>query len=107
MYGRVGDSPIIGAGTYAENATCAVSCTGIGEQFIRHAVSFDIAAQMRYQKTPLVEAVGRVLQRTLKPGDGGIIAVAHDGSFTMQFNTGGMSRAAANSDGHFEVRVGP
>ena len=107
MFGRIGDSPIVGAGTYADDNTCAVSCTGIGEQFIRHAVSYDIAAQMKYEKKTLQDAVSFVVQRTLKAGDGGIIAVGANGEFTMQFNTGAMARAAATSSGHFEVRLGP
>ena len=78
-FGRVGDSPIIGAGTYADNATCAVSCTGIGEQFIRHAVAYDISARMAYLKQPLAEAVSDVLTRRLSKNDGGIIALAQTG----------------------------
>jgi beta-aspartyl-peptidase (threonine type) len=107
MFGRVGDSPIIGAGTYADDSTCAVSCTGIGEQFIRNSVAYDVSAQMRYQKKPLQDAVATIIQQTLKKGDGGIIAVGANGDFTMQFNTGGMARAVATSDGKFEVQYGP
>jgi len=104
-FGRVGDSPIIGAGTYAENATCAVSCTGIGEQFIRNAVSHDIAARLRYAKQPLPEAVRTILAKVLEPEDGGIIAVGADGTIVMDFNTTGMSRGAADSHGRFEVKL--
>ena len=107
MFGRIGDSPIVGAGTYAEDATCAVSCTGIGEQFIRNAVAYDVAAQMKYQKRSVKEAVTLIVQQTLKKGDGGIIAVGADGEFTMQFNTGGMARAVTTSGGVFEVQFGP
>ena len=65
-FGRVGDSPIIGAGTYADNATCAVSCTGTGEEFIRHAVAYDISARLAYLKQPLKEAVSHVLRQRLQ-----------------------------------------
>jgi len=105
-FGRVGDSPIVGAGTYADNATCAVSCTGIGEQFIRHAVSYDISARLAYLKQPLKEAVSDVLRKRLKEGDGGIIAVGADGTIVMDYSTGGMARAAADSRGHREVKIG-
>ena len=105
-FGRVGDSPIVGAGTYADNATCAVSGTGIGEQFIRHAVAYDISARMRYLKQPLVEAVSDVLRKTLRKDDGGLIAVGADGTIAMDFSTGGMARAAADSGGRREIKLG-
>src|SRR5688572_5062870 len=107
MFGRVGDSPIVGAGTYADDATCAVSCTGIGEQFIRNAVAYDVAAQIKYQSKSVKDAVTLIVQRTLKKGDGGIIAIGKDGEYTMQFNTDGMARVAATSGGLFEVQFGP
>ena len=103
QFGRVGDSPIVGAGTFANNKTCAISCTGIGEQFIRNAVAYDISAQMKYANRSLAEATDNVLRKTLDPGDGGIIGVGHDGSIVMDFNTEGMARAAADSSGKFEV----
>lgn len=106
MVGRVGDSPIIAAGTYADNDTCAVSGTGIGEQFIRHAVAYDVAAQMAYRGQSLEEAVHIQLFDKLRPGDGGIIAVDSSGTISMQFSTAGMPRAAADSTGRFEVRLG-
>ncbi len=105
-FGRVGDSPIIGAGTYADNATCAVSCTGIGEQFIRHAVAYDLAARMAYRKQPLAEAVSEVLTKRLNKGDGGIIALSADGTIVMDFSTAGMARACADSTGRREVAIG-
>jgi beta-aspartyl-peptidase (threonine type) len=105
-YGRVGDSPIIGAGTYANNATCAISCTGLGEQFIRHAVAFDISARMLYLKQPLKEAVETVLHKTLDKDDGGLIALGADGTIVMDFSTGGMARASADWRGRREVKVG-
>lgn len=105
-YGRVGDSPIIGAGTYANNATCAVSGTGLGEQFIRHSVGFNISARMSYLKQPLKEAVHEVLFKTLNPDDGGLIAIGSDGTIVMDYSTGGMARAAADSSGFREVKIG-
>jgi beta-aspartyl-peptidase (threonine type) len=105
-YGRVGDSPIVGAGTYADNATCAVSCTGTGEQFIRHAVSYDLSARLAYLKQPLAEAVSHVLRKRLKAGDGGIIAVGADGTIVMDYSTAGMARAAADWRGKREVKIG-
>ena len=105
-FGRVGDSPIVGAGTYADNATCAASGTGIGEQFIRHAVAYDLSARMRYLKQPLGEAVADVLSKTLRKDDGGIIAVGADGTIAMDFSTGGMARAAADSGGRREIKLG-
>jgi len=104
-YGRVGDSPIIGAGTYADNASCAVSCTGIGEEYIRRAVAYDLSARITYRKQPLKEAVAEVLQR-LPPGAGGIIAVDARGTIVLDFSTGGMSRAAADASGYREVKLG-
>lgn len=105
-FGRVGDSPIIGAGTYADNATCAASCTGIGEQFIRNAVAYDISARLAYLQQPLADAVSDVLRKRLNEGDGGIIAVGADGTIVMDFSTGGMARAAADSQGRREVAIG-
>lgn len=105
--GRVGDTPLIGAGTYADNATCAVSCTGIGEQFIRHTVAYDLAARMAYRRQPLAEAVHEVLHQTLRPQDGGLIALTADGTIVMEFTTGGMARAMADSTGRRMVKIGP
>lgn len=104
-YGRVGDSPIVGAGTYADNATCAVSCTGIGEQFIRNAIAYDLSARMAYLKQPLADAVHEVLHKTLRPADGGLIALGADGTIVMDFSTGGMARAAADWRGRREVKI--
>lgn len=105
-YGRVGDSPIIGAGTYADDTTCGVSCTGTGEEFIRHGVSHDLHARLKYGRQPLADAVSDVLRKVLKPEDGGIIALGADGTIVMDFNTDGLSRAAADSTGRFEVKLG-
>lgn len=103
QFGRIGDSPIVGAGTYADNATCAVSATGIGEQYIRNAIAYDVSAQMKYKGATLMEALDDNLTNRLNPGDGGLIAVDHDGNIAMGFNTQGMARAAADSNGRFEV----
>ena len=105
-YGRVGDSPIIAAGTYADNRTCGVSGTGIGEHFIRHVVAYDVSARMVYRNDSLKDAAHAVIHETLKPGYGGIIALDHEGTIVVEFNTPGMSRAAADSTGRFEVHVG-
>ena len=104
--GRVGDSPLIGAGTYADNATCAVSCTGTGEEYIRHAVAYDISARLAYKGDTLKDAVHAILTTRLKKGDGGIIAVDRLGNITMQNNTSGLARAAADSSGYQEVKLG-
>jgi beta-aspartyl-peptidase (threonine type) len=103
QFGRVGDSPIIGAGTFADNRTCAVSCTGKGEEFIRHAVAYDISAQMRYGNRSLQQSIEHVLEETLEPNDGGIIGVDRLGNIVMEFSTPGMARAAANSEGRYDV----
>jgi L-asparaginase / beta-aspartyl-peptidase len=104
-FGRLGDVPVIGAGTYANNRTCAISGTGIGEQFIRHTVAHDISALMEYSGLTLEKAAERVVHQKLKPGDGGVIGVAHDGSIALVFNSEGMYRGAANSAGRFEVKI--
>ncbi len=94
-YGRIGDAPIIGAGTYASNATCAVSATGWGEYFIRVGVARDIAAQMEYKGTPLREAAAATMAKVGQlGGDGGVIALDTQGNIAMEFNSPGMYRAA-------------
>lgn len=103
QFGRIGDSPVIGAGTYADNATCAVSGTGIGEQYIRHSVAYDIAAQMKYRGATLQEAVDDNMKNRLIPQDGGVIAVDKDGNIVLGFNTLAMACGAADSNGKFEV----
>jgi len=104
-FGRLGDVPVIGAGTYANNRTCAISGTGIGEQFIRHTVAHDISALMEYGGLTLQQAADQVVHQKLKPGDGGVIGVAHDGSLALVFNSEGMYRGAADSGGRFEVKI--
>ena len=103
--GRVGDVPVIGAGTYANNATAAISCTGRGEEFIRHTVASDVSAQIEYGGLTLEEAVRQVIQDKLQPGDGGLIAVGPDGTIAMEFNTNAMFRGAANSLGRFDIGI--
>jgi L-asparaginase / beta-aspartyl-peptidase len=104
-FGRLGDVPVIGAGTYANNHTCAISATGIGEQFIRHTVAHDISALMEYSGLTLQQAAERVIQQKLKPGDGGVIGVSRDGSLALVYNSEGMYRGAADSTGRFEVKI--
>lgn len=105
MPGRIGDSPLIGDGTYADNKTCAVSGTGWGEKFIKHAVAFNITALMAYKGMSLKDAAHEVIYKVLQPDDGGVIAVDKAGSYAMEFNTSGMFRGVATSDGTFEVKI--
>ncbi len=95
LYGRVGDSPIIGAGTYANNKTCAVSGTGEGEYFIRGMIAYDISAMMEYSEKHLEEASHEVIMNKLTAlgGTGGVIAIDYKGNISMPFNTSGMYRA--------------
>jgi len=103
MWGRVGDSPIIGAGTYADDYTCAVSCSGVGEYFMRGLLAYDVAAQMRYGKKSLQAAVANVIHTKLTGmagGDtGGMIALDGKGNVAMEFNTSGMYRGMIRGDG--------
>jgi L-asparaginase / beta-aspartyl-peptidase len=105
--GRVGDSPIIGAGTYAKNGACAVSATGYGEYFIRTVAAYDVCAQVEYARRTLAEAVSSVLRDKIGKmgGDGGIIAVGADGTIVMDFNTEGMFRAACDARGRREISI--
>ncbi|MES2598772.1 MAG: isoaspartyl peptidase/L-asparaginase [Verrucomicrobiota bacterium] len=104
--GRVGDSPIIGAGTYAEDGVCAVSGTGHGEFFIRNVVGHDVAARMKYGKTPLVDAADAVIARlSEQKGVGGIIVIDAQGRVHTPYNTPGMFRAWIGTDGKVEVRI--
>ena len=100
-WNRIGDTPIIGAGTYANNKTCGVSSTGHGEFFIRANVAHDISALMDYKGLTLQEAASEVIQHKLKDlgGDGGIIALDKHGNIVMEFNTPGMYRASADDNG--------
>lgn len=104
-YGRIGDAPIIGSGTYANNTTCAVSSTGWGEFFIRAQVAHDISALMEYKGLSLKEAARLVIQEKVPAlgGDGGIIAVDKNGTIVMEFNTAGMYRASMNDKGELTI----
>lgn len=104
-FGRVGDAPIVGAGTYANNATVAISATGTGEEFIRHTVSSRISALMEYKGLTVEDASNEVIHKILQPGDGGVICVDKNGAIAMPFNSSGMFRAAANSDGLYTIKI--
>lgn len=106
-FGRVGDSPIIGAGTYANNDTCAISATGHGEFFMRNVVAYDISARMAYQQLSLAEASEQVIQVKLKKqgGQGGIVGVDKKGNIVMPFNTSGMFRGYIDTMGNLEVKI--
>ncbi|MCZ6670372.1 MAG: isoaspartyl peptidase/L-asparaginase [Acidobacteria bacterium] len=107
LYGRVGDSPIIGAGTYANNDTCAVSGTGQGEYFMRNLVGYDVSALMEYAGLPLAEAARKVIHEKLTGlgGRGGIIAMDKDGHIAMPFNTEGMYRGYISTHGEPHVFI--
>ena len=105
-FGRVGDSPIIGAGTYANNQTCAVSATGTGEYFIRSVVAHDISAMMQYGGKSLKEAADAVMEKVGKlGGDGGLIALDRNGNFATPFNTSGMYRGWVGPEGKPWVEI--
>lgn len=106
-WGRIGDSPIIGAGTYADNATCAVSATGTGEYFIRGALAFRISAMMQYAGLSLHEAAASAIHGTLTEmgGDGGIIGLDREGNVVMTFNTDGMYRGYINEAGDVHIAL--
>lgn len=106
-FGRVGDSPMIGAGTYANNKTCAVSCTGSGEFFIRGVVAYDVSCLMEYKGLSLQEASNEVIMKRVLSigGDGGLIAVDAKGNIAMPFNTEGMYRACKSSNGVEEIAI--
>jgi beta-aspartyl-peptidase (threonine type) len=98
---RIGDSPIIGAGTYANNKTCGVSCTGHGEYFIRNVVAYDVSAMMEYKGVTLEQAAKEVVMKKLKEqgGEGGLVAMDAKGNITMPFNTPGMYRGYMKKNG--------
>jgi beta-aspartyl-peptidase (threonine type) len=105
MAGRIGDSPLIGDGTYANNKTCAVSCTGWGEKFIKNTVAFNVSALMEYKGMTLKDAADEIIYKRLQPNDGGLIAVDNKGNYAMAFNSSGMFRGVATSSGTFEVMI--
>jgi beta-aspartyl-peptidase (threonine type) len=106
-WGRIGDAPIIGSGTYANNKTCGVSSTGWGEYFIRSQVAYDISAQMEYQKKTLKEATKDVIQNKLTKlgGTGGVVALDKKGNMSFEFNTAGMYRASMNDTGELVLKI--
>jgi beta-aspartyl-peptidase (threonine type) len=107
QWGRVGDSPIIGAGTYADNRSCAVSATGHGEYFIRATVARDICARLQYTDVSLADAADQIVRGELvrMGGSGGIIAVDRHGRLALVFNTSGMYRAGIDTDGELYVAI--
>lgn len=107
QYGRVGDSPIIGAGTYANNNTCAISCTGHGEPFIRAVTAYDVSCLMEYKGLSLGEAMNIVVHDKLMKidGEGGMIGADAKGNLAMIFNSDGMYRGIKASDGRYEVAI--
>ena len=106
-WGRIGDAPIIGSGTYANNNTCGVSSTGWGEYFIRSQVAYDISAQMEYQQKSLKEATTDVIQNKLTKlgGTGGVVALDNNGNMSFEFNTAGMYRASMDDKGNLVVKI--
>jgi isoaspartyl peptidase/L-asparaginase-like protein (Ntn-hydrolase superfamily) len=104
--GRIGDSPLVGAGTYADNRACAVSGTGLGEAFIRAVLAYDVAARMRYRGQPLGAAARAALASVARlGGDGGLIAVDRRGNVAMPFNSGGMYRACIDRRGRRTIAI--
>jgi L-asparaginase / beta-aspartyl-peptidase len=106
-YGRIGDSPILGAGTYANNPTCAISCTGHGEPFIKAVAAYDVAAQMEYKSISLHDAMHDVVHKKLieLDGEGGMIGVDAKGNVSMMFNSAGMYRAMQSSTGEKKIGI--
>ncbi|HTL07542.1 MAG TPA: isoaspartyl peptidase/L-asparaginase [Chitinophagaceae bacterium] len=104
-YGRIGDTPLIGVGTYANNNTCAISCTGHGELFMRAVAAYDVSALMEYKQYSLQQAMEYVVNEKLVAigGEGGMIGVDASGQFCMAFNSAGMYRAVKTSEGVTEV----
>jgi beta-aspartyl-peptidase (threonine type) len=106
-YGRVGDTPLIGSGTYANNDTCAVSCTGHGEFFIRYVVAYDVACLMKYKGFTIQQAAELVVNQNLKSagGEGGLIALDRNGQAAMPFNSPGMYRGALLENGTMSTGI--
>ena len=105
-WGRVGDVPIIGAGNYANNNTCAISATGWGEFFIRNVVAHDISSLLEYKKLDIRQAAKVSLEKVKKlGGSGGVIAIDKYGNYAMEFNTKGMYRGVKDSNGNFKVLI--
>ena len=106
QFGRIGDTPIIGAGTYADNQTCAVSCTGHGEFFMLTAAAYDVAARMKYKKLNLIEAASETIEHLREiNGEGGLIAVDSSGNIALPFNSEGMYRGFMTSGGEMTIEI--
>jgi beta-aspartyl-peptidase (threonine type) len=105
MPGRVGDSPLINAGTYANNKTCGISATGHGELFIKNTIAYQVSALMDFKRYSLKQATEEVIYQILPQGSGGIIAVDKSYNFEFPFNTSSMMRGVATSDGVFEIKI--
>lgn len=104
-FGRVGDSPVIGSGTYANNRTCAVSCSGHGETFIRYQVAYDVSALMEYGGLSLASAADSVIHGKLEEGEGGLVALSGSGEVVFSYSTGAMFRGVTDATGRVEVRI--
>lgn len=106
-WGRVGDSPMVGAGNYANNKTCAISCTGSGEFFIRGVVAYDVACLMEHKGMSVEDAASEVIHKRVLEigGDGGLIAIDANGNIAMPFNTEGMYRGSKSSNGTEEIAI--
>ena len=106
-YGRIGDSPVIGAGTYANNSTCAVSCTGDGEYFLRGVTAYDVSCLMEFKGLSLKEASEEVIHNRMLniKGSGGLIAIDNKVNIAMPFNTEGMYRASVDKDGNSDIAI--
>ncbi|MFT5512453.1 MAG: beta-aspartyl-peptidase (threonine type) [Bacteroidia bacterium] len=106
-FGRVGDSPMIGSGNYANNKTCAVSCTGSGEYFIRGVVAYEVSALMEFKNYTIQQAAEEVILRRILEigGDGGLIAIDNQGNIAMPFNTEGMYRAMRSAKGKIKIDI--
>ena len=106
-YGRIGDSPVIGSGTYANNKTCAISCTGHGEIFLKAVAAYDVSALMEYKNLSLQEACEEVVLKKLVAmhGDGGLIGMDAKANVALVFNSAGMYRGFRNSEGDIDIAI--
>ncbi len=104
-FGRIGDSPVVGSGTYANNRTCAISCTGHGETFIRYQVAHDVSALMEYGGLTLAAAADSVILGKLPEGEGGLVGLSRDGTVVFSFSTDSMFRGATDAKGRLDVAI--
>ena len=106
QFGRIGDTPLIGAGTYADNKSCAVSCTGHGEFFMLASTAFDVSARMKYKNLDLQNAVVESIEYlTQIGGEGGLIAVDGQGNLALEFNSDGMYRGFVTGNGEIKTEI--